>query len=62
MLNSVDLPAPFGPISPVIDPRRTRSEQSRTARMPPKDFTTDRTTMASSASARSLAPTANGQS
>ena len=27
MLNSVDLPAPFGPISPVIEPRSTLSEQ-----------------------------------
>jgi hypothetical protein len=36
MLNRVDLPAPFGPISPVIEPRATASEQPSTAWMPPK--------------------------
>src|ERR1700749_2702138 len=35
-LNSVDLPAPFGPISPVTEPRATLSEQFFTAAKPPK--------------------------
>jgi hypothetical protein len=36
----VDLPAPFGPINPVIDPRSTLSEQLLTARKPPKRLLT----------------------
>src|SRR6185369_11153096 len=32
----VDLPAPFGPSTPKISPRRTRSETSRTAHRLPK--------------------------
>ena len=40
MLNSVDLPAPFGPISPVIEPFSTFSEQSSTASKLPKRLLT----------------------
>ena len=40
MLNRVDLPAPFGPIRPVIDPAATVSEQSSTAVRPPNRFVT----------------------
>ena len=39
-LNSVVLPAPFGPISAVIDPRSTASETSFTATRPLKRFVT----------------------
>ena len=35
-LNKVDLPAPFGPISPRISPSLTPIEMSALARMPPK--------------------------
>src|SRR3972149_2398673 len=42
-LNSVDLPAPFGPIRPVIVLGLTASVQPSTARMPPKLFATSRT-------------------
>ena len=35
-LNTVVLPAPLGPMSPVIVPGRTRKETSSTARWPPK--------------------------
>ena len=42
-LNSVVLPAPFGPISPVIAPSDTSSEQWSTARTPPNSLTTSRT-------------------
>src|SRR5579864_6876794 len=35
-LNSVVLPAPFGPISPTISPSRTANETPSTARSPPK--------------------------
>ena len=35
-LNSVDFPAPFGPISPVMDPVSIRSDAPSTARKPPK--------------------------
>src|SRR6266446_3879810 len=38
-LAAVLLPAPFGPMSPVILPRATVKEQSSTARRPPKVFT-----------------------
>src|SRR5258707_10174123 len=38
-LAAVLLPAPFGPMSPVILPRATVKEQSSTARRPPKAFT-----------------------
>ena len=48
ILNSVDLPAPFGPISPVTDPRRTESEQLLTAVSPPKRLLTLRTSMTAS--------------
>jgi hypothetical protein len=47
-LNSVDLPAPFGPMSPVIEPRSTRSEQLLTARKPPKRLLTFCTSMTAS--------------
>src|SRR4051794_25686404 len=39
-LNRVDLPAPFGPINPVTDPRSTCSEQLFTASSPPKRLVT----------------------
>src|SRR5690606_16784418 len=48
MLNRVDLPAPFGPISPVIDPLATFSEQSETAFRPPKLLETFSTSMSAS--------------
>ncbi len=35
MLNSVVLPAPFGPISPGIEPRGTSNAQASTAVSPP---------------------------
>src|SRR4029453_18665668 len=35
-LKSVVLPAPFGPISPVIEPSRTESVQPESASTPPK--------------------------
>src|SRR5690606_16197060 len=35
-LKSVDFPAPFGPINPVIDPSVISSDAPSTARMPPK--------------------------
>ena len=35
-LNRVVLPAPFGPMSPVIDPSGTVNETPSTARWPPK--------------------------
>ena len=35
-LKSVDLPAPFGPIRPVIEPGSTSSVAPSTARTPPK--------------------------
>src|SRR5688500_6594948 len=37
-LKSVVLPAPFGPMRPVIVPSRTASEHRSTARTPPNDF------------------------
>ena len=37
------LPAPLGPISPVMDSFRTSRLQSSTARRPPKLFSRDRT-------------------
>ena len=40
MLNSVVLPAPFGPMRPVMVPLRTCSEHSLTARRPSKLFVT----------------------
>src|SRR6056297_2236328 len=40
MLNSVVLPAPLGPISPVIEPFSIDSETPSTARMPPKFLAT----------------------
>jgi|GEM_PF-4469680 hypothetical protein len=42
-LNSVVLPAPFGPMSPLICPGRTRSETSFRAINPPNAFETRRT-------------------
>ena len=35
-LNSVDFPAPFGPMMPRISPRATAKETPSTARSPPK--------------------------
>src|SRR5664279_5539873 len=40
MLNSVVLPDPFGPISPVILPASTVIEQASRARIPPKALAT----------------------
>ena len=40
MASSVDLPAPFGPISPVSVPRRTLNETPATARTPPNSRAT----------------------
>src|SRR5687768_9843326 len=37
-LKSVVLPAPFGPMRPVMVPSRTASEHRSTARTPPNDF------------------------
>ena len=41
-LNSVDLPAPFGPIRPTISPRPTEIETSLLAIRPPKRCQTPR--------------------
>src|SRR5215218_5778086 len=43
MSKSVDLPAPFGPISAVIVPRSTPKLAPSTARTPPKRFSTPST-------------------
>src|SRR5579862_9661481 len=51
-LNRVDLPAPFGPIRPVIEPRFTDSEQCRTATRPPKLLLTSWTSITISAATR----------
>src|SRR5207247_9514562 len=40
ILKSVVLPAPLGPMSPVMLPSLTGREQPSTARKPPKDFVT----------------------
>jgi hypothetical protein len=45
MLNSVVLPAPFGPIRPVIDPSSILIEASSTARTPPNCLETDLTSI-----------------
>src|SRR6185437_4140868 len=52
-LNSVDLPAPFGPISAVSEPAGTSKVTSRTAATPPNDFDTpfSRSTAGASSSA-----------
>src|SRR5215207_9157011 len=42
-LKSVDLPAPFGPISAVSEPSATSNVASSTAAIPPKRFETRRT-------------------
>src|SRR5882762_10342223 len=42
-LNTVVLPAPFGPMSAVIEPRATSNVAPSTARSPPKDLTRSRT-------------------
>ena len=49
---SVDLPAPFGPIRPVIEPRSTSNVAPSTARTPPNA----RTTFSTSSSALTRAP------
>ena len=43
MLKSVDLPAPFGPISEVIEPRSTAKLAPSTARTPPNEWLSSRT-------------------
>ncbi len=57
-LNSVVLPAPFGPISPTISPRATVSDTPSTAIMPPNGCDTDRSSSISPSTARrhQLAP------
>ena len=57
-LNSVDLPEPFGPITPRISPSRTSNDTPRTAWMPPKDFSMSRT---SSSARHDAAPLAGEQ-
>ena len=42
-LKSVDLPAPFGPIKPVIEPASTSRLAPSTARTPPNARTTSST-------------------
>ena len=42
-LMRVDFPAPFGPINPVIAPRRASKDALSTARTPPKEISTDDT-------------------
>ena len=42
-LKSVDFPAPFGPMTARISPFATERETSWSARRPPNDFTTLRT-------------------
>src|SRR4051794_37216099 len=48
MLNSVDLPEPFGPMTPVMEPRATLRLASSNATRPPKCFETRSTTRMSS--------------
>ena len=36
--NSVDFPAPFGPMTPQTSPERTANDTSRSATSPPNDF------------------------
>jgi hypothetical protein len=50
---SVDLPAPFGPIRHVSEPRSIRTETSSTAATEPNDFRTPSTSHADAASAPS---------
>src|SRR3954470_22401030 len=52
-LNSVVLPAPFGPISPVMWPASAVKDTSVTALMPPKRTATSRTSRTSSVVRRS---------
>ncbi|KGD25780.1 hypothetical protein DP42_5046 [Burkholderia pseudomallei] len=58
-LTSVDLPAPFWPISPCTVPRVTASDAPRSAATPPKRLTTRRTSSASGAPAASGAAAAD---
>src|SRR5512139_3872376 len=53
-LNSVDLPAPFGPMTQAIRPRSTDRLTSRTATKPPNDLVTasTRSSMASASARR----------
>src|SRR5690349_15259545 len=46
MLISVDLPAPFSPMMPVIDPRATVIDTLRLARTGPNDFSIDLSSIA----------------
>src|SRR4051794_25204369 len=48
MLNRVDFPEPFGPMTPVIEPRATFRLASSSATRPPKCFETRSTTRISS--------------
>src|ERR1700712_4057121 len=56
MLNRVDLPEPFGPITPVIEPRFTLRLASSRATRPPKCFETRSTTRISSDAASAMTP------
>src|SRR6476659_10065121 len=49
-LTSVDLPAPFSPTSPWIEPASARSEPDRRATTEPKDFVTSRSSSAAAGS------------
>ena len=57
-LNSVVLPAPFGPMTAVIEPRITSTETSLTAVRPPKRMVTRWTEI--SGALTSAPPCANG--
>src|SRR6266700_5469061 len=48
-LNSVDLPAPFGPMTQAVRPRSTNRLTSRTATKPPNDLDTASTRSMASA-------------
>src|SRR5581483_6385085 len=51
MLISVDLPAPFTPMIPVIDPCAMLSDMLRLARTAPNDLSIDRSSIAAAAPA-----------
>src|SRR3954454_4818385 len=52
MLISVDLPAPFSPMIPVIDPRATASDTPLLACTGPNDLSIDRSSMAGAVTSR----------
>jgi len=55
-LKSVVLPAPFGPISPVIEPSPTDSVHSASASTPPKRLVMPVTVSSGAVAAPSVAP------